>query len=175
MEKDDLHLVCKSSFDVLAMIRRTNHPLGITQRNVKMKTSNASGIAKMLDHRAEVNDFRQANAKCRRAFWNGAIRYDNPFKDEYGDDREDHSLSDRGKGAATVRELGDDPAWLTEFNRVVDSLEGTEAKVVDALFQDMRPAYAARIAGVSRPTVYKVIASMREKLSKAHTLWKSEE
>lgn len=139
-----------------------------------MKTANASGIAKMLNHRAEVDDFRQANAKCRREFWNGAIRYDNPLKDEYGDDQEDHSLSDRGKGAATVRALGDDPAWLKEFNRVIDSLEGTEAKVVDALFQDMRPANAARIAGVSRPTVYKVIASMRDKLSKAYALWARE-
>lgn len=130
-----------------------------------------SGILKMLNRRAEVSDFRQANAKCRRVFWNAAIRYDNPLKDENGDDQEDRSLSDRGRGAAIVRSFGDDPAWFKEFNRVIDSLEGVEAKVIDALFKDMRPAVAARIAEVSRQTVYRVIDSVRDKLVKAHRLW----
>lgn len=133
-----------------------------------------SSILKMLKRNAEISDYRQANAKCRRAFWNGAIRYDNPLKDENGDDQEDRSLSDRGKGAAIIRSFGDDPAWLKEFNRVVDSLEGVEEKVMDALFVDMRPAVAARIAGVSRQTVYRVLESVRGKLAKAHTLWASD-
>ena len=137
-------------------------------------TSNSSGVKRMLNYRAEVDDFRKNNAKCRRAFCNGAIRYDNPLKDENGDDQEDRSLSDRGKGAKIIRSFGDDPAWLTEFNRVVDSLKGVEAKVIDALFQDMRPAVAARIAEVSRQTVYRVIKSVRGKLLKAHELWAAE-
>lgn len=137
-------------------------------------TSNSSGVKRMLNYRAEVDDFRKNNAKCRRAFCNGAIRYDNPLKDENGDDQEDRSLSDRGKGAKIIRSFGDDPAWLTEFNRVVDSLKGVEAKVIDALFQDMRPAVAARIAEVSRQTVYRVIQSVRGKLLKAHELWAAE-
>ena len=136
--------------------------------------THSSGIKRMLNRRAEVDDFRQGNAKCRRAFCNGAIRYDNPLKDENGDDQEDRSLSDRGKGAKIIRSFGDDPAWFTEFNRVTDSLKGVEAKVVDALFQDMRPAVAARIAEVSRQTVYRVIQSVRGKLLKAHELWAAE-
>lgn len=139
-----------------------------------MKLTNNSRLAKTLKRRAEIAEYRFGEAKCRKAFCNGAIRYDNPLKDEYGDDQEDRSLSDRGKGAAFVRALGDDPAWLAEFNRVMSSLEGTEAKVVDALFQDLRPAAAARIAGVSRPTVYKVLASVRSKLARAYSLWQAE-
>ena len=131
----------------------------------------SSGIKRMLNRRAEVDDFRQGNAKCRRAFCNGAIRYDNPLKDENGDDQEDRSLSDRGKGAKIIRSFGDDPAWFTEFNRVTDSLKGVEAKVVDALFQDMRPTQAARIACVSRQTVYRALRRFREKLIPAYCAW----
>ena len=140
-----------------------------------MKATNNSGIAKMLKHRAEVNDYRQANSSRTRKFWDGAIRYDAPLLDEDGDQQEDRSLSDRGKGAARIYSLGLEPAWLTEFNRVVDSLDGTELKVVVALFRDMRPARAARLAGVGRRTVYRVMDSLRVKLGEAYRLWQNEE
>lgn len=140
-----------------------------------MKATNNSGIAKMLKHRAEVNDYRQANSSRTRKFWDGAIRYDAPLLDEDGDPQEDRSLSDRGKGAARIYSLGLEPAWLTEFNRVVDSLDGTELKVVVALFRDMRPARAARLAGVGRRTVYRVMDSLRVKLGEAYRLWQNEE
>lgn len=137
-----------------------------------MKTLDYTRIAKMLKHRAEVNDHRQANSARHRKFWDGAIRYDAPLLDEDGDPQEDHALSDRGKGAATIFTLGGKPAWLREFDRVMDSLEGTELNVVIALFRDMRPARAARLAGVSRRTVYRVMDSLRVKLAEAHRLWR---
>jgi len=126
---------------------------------------------KMLRHRAEVSDFRQANAEKRRAFMAGAIRYDDPLKDERGYDREDASLSDRGKGAEIVYMLDRQPEWFDEMVKVLKELKGVERDVVNALFQDLRPQVAARLAGVNRQRVYRVRDSLRQKLARAHELW----
>ena len=123
---------------------------------------------------ADADDRRQAEAKKRKAMWNGAIRYNDPLKDENGDDQEDRSLSDRGKGAEIIYQLDRQPEWFDTVVKVIDSLEGVEKAVVDALFQDLRPAVAAKIAGVNRQRVYRVMESLRGKLAEAHRLWKME-
>ena len=129
-----------------------------------------SSIRKMLTHRAEVDDFRQANAKRRRAFWNDAIRYDSPLKDENGDDQEDRALSDGGIGAEKIRSLGVETNWREEFYRVFNSLNGVEKRVLEAGLLDCRPTFIARNAGVSRETVYRVFKSVRGKFARVYLL-----
>ena len=139
-----------------------------------MKTkSETEKVYKFLAHRAEVDDFRQANAGKRRQFWNGALRYDAPLKDENGNDCEDRTLSDNGKAAELIRLGGEKPLWFIEMTRVLrDELDEVESRVVDALIEDMRPAVAARIVGVNRQRVYRVLDKLRVKLAKAHALYK---
>ena len=129
-----------------------------------------NSIWKMLTHRAEINDVRQANAKCRRAFWNDAIRYDCPLKDENGDDQEDRALSDGGRGAEKIRSLGLELDLREEFDRVFNSLNDVEKKVLEAGLFDCRPTYIARNAGVSRETVYRVFKSVRGKFARVYLL-----
>ena len=82
-------------------------------------------------------------------------------------------LSDRGRGAAVIRSLGKEPLWLRLFNRAYDALDAQDKEIVDALFVDMRPAVAARIANTNRQRVYRVIARFRELLIPAFREWKS--
>ena len=136
---------------------------------------NNESVYKMLQHRAEVSDFRQANADKRRPFWNGAIRYDAPLKDERGNDQEDRSLSDNNKGAEAIYRLGREPAWKVEMERILRGLDVVEQRIVEALFEDPRPACAARIAGTNRQRVYRVMTKLKEKLVVAHALLKAGE
>lgn len=145
------------------MNRKSNEEEPFAQKNAR--------TYKMLKHHAEVDDLRQANAAKRRAMWDGAIRYDNPLQDENGDDKEDRSLSDRGKGAEIIYMPDRQPEWFDEMVGVLDKLEGVERDVVNALFVDLRPQVAARIAGVNRQRIYRVMAKLREKLARAHELW----
>lgn len=140
--------------------------------NEKTETTLTNAQAyKLVSRRWEINDHRFASAQKRRATLTGAIRYDEPFVGDDGEDmREDRSLSDCGKGADYVRTLGMKPAWLSEMERVLDTLDEDERRVVDALFVDLRPAKAARIAGVSRSRVYRVMAALRDKLAPAYAL-----
>ncbi len=147
---------------------------------------------KMLRHRADVDEHRFENAAKRRAFNVGAIRYDKPFIDDEGNPMEDRSLSDCGKGAAALYaelDCGDCvgyatlpdgcqvsvvmPKWQFEFGRVVDSLNPKDRGIVEALFVDMRPGVAARIAGVNRRRVYRVIDALKAKLVHVHEMWLS--
>ena len=136
---------------------------------------NNENVYRMLKHRAEVRDFRQANADKRRPFWNGAYRYDAPLKDERGKEQEDRTLSDKNKGAEVIYRLGQDPAWKVEMVRVLDGLDKVEQRIVDALFEDPRPACAARIAGTNRQRIYRVMAKLKTKLAQAHALLKAGE
>lgn len=147
---------------------------------------------KMLRHRADVDEHRFENAAKRRAFNAGAIRYDKPFVDDEGNPMEDRSLSDCGKGAAALYSELDRggyaecvilpdgrqvpvvvPKWQLEFGRIVDSLDSKDRAVVAALFADMRPAVAARIAGVNRRRVYRVMDTLKAKLVHVHEMWLS--
>lgn len=134
-----------------------------------------SQALKLVRHNWKVADQRFANARKRRGSLGLAIRYDEPYQGAEGEDgREDRMLSDRGSGAAVIRMLDRQPDWFIEAVTVFEALEGVEKAVVDALFQDLRPAVAARIAGVSRQHVYRVIKAVRAKLEFAHRLWKAD-
>lgn len=145
---------------------------------------------KILSHRADIAEFRFETAEKRRAFNAWAIRFDVPALDDEGHPMEDRSLSDRGKGKVAIYTELDRggyagcvtlpdgcqvpipvPKWQVEFERVLNSLEPKDRDIVEALFVDLRPAVAARIAGVSRCRVYRVMAALKEKLAKAHKMW----
>ena len=129
-------------------------------------------LYKAMKRYAEIDDIRQANASKRAAFTGKAARLDDCLKDDHGKNRENGHLSDRGKGAADVRKAGEDELWLNLFNAAYDALPDADKKVVDALFQDMRPAAAARIAETNRQHVYRVIGRFRKKLIPAYLAWK---
>lgn len=135
-------------------------------------------LAQWLERNAEANDYRQANAKKRRAFMAGALRIEDVLKNDNGKDCESSLLSDGGRGAAAIRAAvdeavrGESAAWLVEFRRTVATLGEVEQRVVAALMRDARPQVAARIAGTNRQRVYRTIAKLREILAPAHELWK---
>lgn len=129
------------------------------------------GLAYVMSRRAEIDDIRQANAKKRAAFAGKALRLDDYLKDDHGRDRENRLMSDRGKGAEEIRRAGENPVWYDLFNKAYDELPDNDKAVIDALFHDMRPAQAARIACVSRQTVYRALRRFREKLIPAYCAW----
>ena len=122
---------------------------------------------------AEIDDIRQANAAKRSAVMGKALRLDDCLKDDHGKDRENRLMSDRGRGAADIRKAGENELWLDLFNAAYDSLSDSDRVVVDALFQDLRPAAAARIANTNRQRVYRIMAKFRELLLPAHRAWKA--
>ena len=128
-------------------------------------------LYKAMKHRAEVDDIRQANAKKRVKVTGGAIRLDDCLTDEKGKERENTALSDRGREAEKIRRANEDETWLKLFNSAYDALSDGDKTVIDALFQDMRPSEAARIAGVSRQTVYRALYRFRELLIPAYLAW----
>ena len=128
-------------------------------------------LARVMNRRAESDDIRQANAKKRAAFTGKALRLDDCLKDDHGKDRENRLMSDRGRGAAEIRRAGENELWLDLFNAAYDSLSDSDRVVVDALFQDLRPAAAARIANTNRQRVYRVIDRFSEKLVPAYLAW----
>lgn len=141
--------------------------------NRRRKGGNCNGgLAYVMSRRAEIDDIRQANAKKRAAFTGKALRLDDCLKDDHGKDRENRLMSDRGKGAAEIRKGGESELWLDLFNAAYDALPESDKKVVDALFQDMRPAAAARIASTNRQQVYRVIERFRKSLVPAYLAWK---
>lgn len=149
-------------------------------RNSESQGYELDALAKEMVRRAEVDDFRQANAKKRRAFMAGALRIDDVLKNDNGKDCESALLSDDGRGAAAIRgaadggrEGGESAAWLAEFRRTVATLGEVEQRVVAALMRDARPQVAARIAGTNRQRVYRTIAKLRTALKPAHEMWKA--
>ena len=133
-------------------------------------------LARKMEHAAEVDYIRWANAKKRRAWTAGAVRLDDCLFDENGDERENSLLSDCGKGAEAIRRCGepdsaDNTAWLGEFYATVATLDSTEQNVVAALLKDMRPQVAARMAGTNRMRVYRTMGTLRKLLASAHSLW----
>ena len=144
----------------------------ITQTG-KVVNDNPDALLNKMRLDAEKNDERQAFAKKRADFCGKAIRHDDCREDEDGHPMENTALSDRGRGAAVIRSLGKEPLWLRLFNRAYDALDAQDKEIVDALFVDMRPAVAARIANTNRQRVYRVIARFRELLIPAFREWKS--
>ena len=149
-------------------------------RNSESQGYELDALAKEMVRRAEVDDFRQANAKKRRAFMAGALRIDDVLKNDNGKDCESALLSDDGRGAAAIRgaadggrEGGESAAWLAEFRRAVATLGEVEQRIVAALMRDARPQVAARIAGTNRQRVYRTIAKLRTALKPAHEMWKA--
>ena len=133
-------------------------------------------LARKMEHAAEVDYIRWANAKKRRAWTAGAMRLDDCLFDENGDERENSLFSDCGKGAEAIRRCGepdpaDNTAWLGEFYATVATLDSIEQKVVAALMKDMRPQVAARMAGTNRMRVYRTMEKLRKHLATAHSLW----
>ena len=134
-------------------------------------------LARRMEKNAEADDYRQANARKRRAFMGGAMRLDDCLLNENGDERESSLLSDGGRGAEAIRsaldgERGESAAWLVEFRRAVATLGEVEQRVVAALMEDYRPQIAARKAATNRQRVYRTIAKLCEVLGTAHELWK---
>lgn len=134
-------------------------------------------LARKMERRAEIDDFRQANAKKRRVFMAYALRIEDVLANDNGDERESALLSDGGRGAEAIRsapdgERGKSAAWLVEFRCAVATLGEVELRVVMALMRDARPQVAARLAATNRQRVYRTIAKLREVLAPAHELWK---
>lgn len=146
------------------------------KRNREAQGYELDALAKEMERRAEIDDFRQANAKKRRAFMAGALRIEDVLTNDNGKDGESSLLSDGGRGAEAIRsaldgERGESAAWLVEFRRAVATLGEVEQRIVAALMRDARPQVAARIAGTNRQRVYRTIAKLREVLAPAHELW----
>ena len=141
-------------------------------KNRKGQELRNSPLYKAMSRRAEIDDIRQANTAKRRLVMGKALRLDDCLKDDHGKDRENRLLSDRGRGAAEIRRAGENELWHDLFDAAYDSLSDADRKVVDALFEDMRPAVAARIAGTNRQHVYRMIARFRGKLVPAYLAWK---
>jgi len=134
-------------------------------------------LARRMEKNAEADDYRQANAKKRRAFMAGALRIDDVLENDNGDERESSLLSDGGRGVETMLnaldgERGESAAWKREFRRAVATLGEVEQRIVAALMRDARPQVAARLAATNRQRVYRTIAKLREVLTPAHELWK---
>ena len=138
---------------------------------------NRTGLAKALDHRAHVDDIRWANAKKRRAFWGGAIRLDDALRDDNGDEKENACLGDGGRAAALIRLAGEvtpGPDWPDVLAACLKGIAaGSRLQAFYlALLQDLRPAVAARLAGVSRMQAYRYLAQLRELLAPAYEAWR---
>ena len=134
-------------------------------------------LARQMERNAEADDYRQANAKKRRAFMGAAVRLDDCLLNDNGDERESALLSDKGRGveamlSAIDGERGESAAWKREFRRAVATLGDVEQRIVAALMKDARPQVAARLAATNRQRVYRTIAKLREVLTPAHELWK---
>ena len=134
-------------------------------------------LARQMERNAEADDFRQANAKKRRAFMGAAVRLDDCLLNDNGDERESELLSDKGRGVETMLsaidgERGKSAAWKREFRRAVATLGEVEQRIVAALMEDYRPQIAARKAATNRQRVYRTIAKLRVVLAPAHELWK---
>lgn len=148
------------------------------KRNREAQGYELDALAKEMERRAEIDDFRQANAKKRRAFMAGALRIEDVLTNDNGKDGESSLLSDGGRGAEAIRsaldgERGESAAWLAEFRRAVATLGEVEQRIVAALMRDARPQVAARIAGTNRQRVYRTIAKLRTALKPAHEMWKA--
>lgn len=146
------------------------------KRNREAQGYELDALAKEMERRAEIDDFRQANAKKRRAFMAGALRIEDVLTNDNGKDGESSLLSDGGRGAEAIRsaldgERGESAAWLVEFRRAVATLGEVEQRVVAALMRDARPQVAARLAATNRQRVYRTITKLRELLAHAHYLW----
>jgi len=133
-------------------------------------------LARRMEKNAEADDYRQANAKKRRAFMAGALRIDDVLENDNGDERESSLLSDSGRGVEAMLnaidgERGESAAWKREFRRAVATLGEVERRIVAALMRDARPQVAARLAATNRQRVYRTIAKLREVLAPAHELW----
>ena len=133
-------------------------------------------LARRMEKNAEADDYRQANAKKRRAFMGGAMRLDDCLLDDNGDEKESSLLSDGGRGVEAMLnaldgERGESAAWKREFRRAVATLGEVEQRIVAALMEDYRPQIAARKAATNRQRVYRTIAKLREVLAPAHELW----
>ena len=139
----------------------------------KLIIRNPEELYRTIRHHADCYDIRQAKAKKRRKFGYDSLKLDDVLKDEDGHTMENAALGDRGRGAEVIRSLGKEPLWLRLFNRAYDALDAQDKEIVDALFVDMRPAVAARIANTNRQRVYRVIARFRELLIPAFRDWKS--
>lgn len=138
----------------------------------KLIVRNPEGLYETMRRRAECYDIRQAKAKKRAVFAGGAIRLDDCLKDERGNERENAALSDRGRGAEDIRSTNEGLLWVSLFDLAYEVQTEDDKKVIDALFQDMRPAVAARIANTNRQHVYRVIDRFRRDLVAAHLAWK---
>lgn len=121
-----------------------------------------------MNRRAEIDDIRQANAKKRIAFLGKAMRLDDCLTDERGKERENAAFSDRGREAARIRSASELPLWRELFDLAYQAQRESDKKIIDALFSDVRPAFAARIAGTNRQCVYRVIKRFRRDLSAAY-------
>ena len=133
-------------------------------------------LARRMEKNAEADDYRQANARKRRAFMAGALRIEDVLTNDNGKDGESSLLSDGGRGAEAIRSAldrkrGESAAWLVEFRRAVATLGEVERRIVAALMRDARPQVAARLAATNRQRVYRTIAKLREVLAPAHELW----
>ena len=134
-------------------------------------------LARRMEKNAEADDYRQANAKKRRAFMAGALRIDDVLENDNGDERESSLLYDGGRGVEAMLnaldgERGESAAWKREFRRAVATLGEVEQRVVAALMEDYRPQIAARKAATNRQRVYRTIAKLHTALASAHELWK---
>lgn len=145
----------------------------LINKSGKAVNINPAGLLNTMRFNADKYDQRQANAKKRAAFMGKAIRYDDCREDEDGHQMENAALSDCGRGAAVIYAFGELPLWRRRFDRAYDALDDKEKVVIDALFSDMRPAVAARIANTNRQRVYRIMAKFRELLLPAHRAWKA--
>lgn len=76
-------------------------------------------------------------------------------------DGEGMDASDGGAGAERIRGFDEpEPRWLALFNDAKKHLPKLHRRVVEALLEHKEIAKAARHAGVSRPTVYKVLGEL---------------
>ena len=76
-------------------------------------------------------------------------------------DGEGLQASDCGAGAERIRGFDEpEPRWLVLFDDAKKHLPDLHRRVVEALLEHKEIARAARHAGVSRPTVYKVMSEL---------------
>jgi len=81
--------------------------------------------------------------------------------------------SDRGAGAAALyAAIEPEPLWKTLWKRSRAKLPPTGRCVLDALLVDWRTAPAAKIAGVSRPSVDKWKKLFRKNFAQCFRAWK---
>ena len=113
-------------------------------------------------------DRRYRNAEFLRERKSAAWFYRDktPFETKYAEDcdkghREPAWVSDAGRGTFEMRSVAEydidgpekEPVWLVLWRRKRRELKPKHRKILDALAVDWRTACAAKVAGVSRPTV----------------------